>query len=147
MGAFEYLSVLISIIPALGMTRVLAGVGEMLQARSRRHIYWVHASWIVNLFLYLVVGLVDFLPLAQPAAMDVFLFVFVLISPNNLIWCHCYFFRGKAMSILPLTTRRIITRTIAPSLSSSLCLRWSISLTRCLRHPAFSSIRAAIHRQ
>jgi hypothetical protein len=35
MGAFEYLSVLISIILALGMTRVLAGVGEMLQARSR----------------------------------------------------------------------------------------------------------------
>jgi hypothetical protein len=56
MGAFEYLSVLISIILALGMTRVLAGVGEMLQARSRRHIYWVHAIWIVNLFLYLVIA-------------------------------------------------------------------------------------------
>jgi hypothetical protein len=28
MGAFEYLSVLISIILALGMTRVLAGVGR-----------------------------------------------------------------------------------------------------------------------
>ena len=41
MGAFEYLSVLISIILALGMTRVLAGVGEMLQARSRHRIYWV----------------------------------------------------------------------------------------------------------
>ena len=38
MGAFEYLSVLISIILALGMTRVLAGVGEMLQARSRPHL-------------------------------------------------------------------------------------------------------------
>jgi hypothetical protein len=47
MAAFEYLSVLISIILALGMTRVLAGVGEMLQARSHRRIYWVHAIWIV----------------------------------------------------------------------------------------------------
>jgi hypothetical protein len=54
MNAFEHLSVLISIILALGMTRVLAGVGEMLQARSHRHIYWVHAIWIVDLFLYLV---------------------------------------------------------------------------------------------
>src|SRR6266568_2684180 len=54
MDAFSYLSVLISIILALGMTRVLAGVGEMLQARSHRRIYWVHALWIVNLFLYLV---------------------------------------------------------------------------------------------
>src|SRR4030095_7570423 len=56
MGAFEYLSVLISIILALGMTRVRAGVGEMLQARSRRRVYWVHAIWIINVFLYLVVA-------------------------------------------------------------------------------------------
>ena len=56
MGAFEYLSVLISIILALGMTRVLGGVGEMLQARSRHRVYWVHAVWIVNLFLYLVIA-------------------------------------------------------------------------------------------
>jgi len=56
MGAFEYLSVLISIILALGMTRVLAGVGEMLQARSRHRIYWVHVIWIVNLFVYLAGG-------------------------------------------------------------------------------------------
>jgi hypothetical protein len=40
-NAFEYLSVLISIILALG-------VGEMLQARSRHHIYWVHAIWIIS---------------------------------------------------------------------------------------------------
>jgi hypothetical protein len=32
MNAFDYVSVLISIVLALGMTRVLAGVGEMLQA-------------------------------------------------------------------------------------------------------------------
>ena len=56
MDAFSYLSVLISIILALGMTRVLAGVGEMLQARSRRRLDWVHAIWVVNLFLYLVVA-------------------------------------------------------------------------------------------
>ena len=56
MGAFEYLSVLISIILALGMTRVLGGVGEMLQARSHRRIYWVHVVWIINLFLYLVIA-------------------------------------------------------------------------------------------
>jgi hypothetical protein len=41
MSALDYLSVLISFILALGMTRVLAGVGEMLQASSHRLIYWV----------------------------------------------------------------------------------------------------------
>jgi len=43
MDPFSYLSVLIFIILALGMTCVLAGVGEKLQARTRRRIYWVHA--------------------------------------------------------------------------------------------------------
>ncbi len=34
MDPFSYLSVLISIVLALGMTRVLAGVGEMMQATA-----------------------------------------------------------------------------------------------------------------
>jgi hypothetical protein len=55
MDPFSYLSVLISIILALGMTRVLAGVGEMLQARSRRRLLGARRL-VVNLFLYLVVA-------------------------------------------------------------------------------------------
>ncbi len=84
MSAFEYLSVLISIILALGMTRVLGGVGEMLQARSRRHIYWVHIVWIVNLFLYLVVAWWIFYRWHNQQPWTFFLFVFVLISPTIL---------------------------------------------------------------
>jgi len=71
MDPFSYLSVLISIILALGMTRVLAGVGEMLQARSRRRLYWVHAVESVFVFGG---GMVDFLSLAQSAALDIFPF-------------------------------------------------------------------------
>src|SRR5882724_11744532 len=84
MSAFEYLSVLISIILALGMTRVLAGVGEMLQARSRRRIYWVHIVWIVNLFLYLVVAWWIFYRWRNQQPWTFFLFIFVLISPTIL---------------------------------------------------------------
>jgi hypothetical protein len=83
-NAFEYLSVLISIILALGITRVLAGVGEMLQARSRRHIYWVHAIWIFNLFLWLVVAWWIFYRWRDQQPWTFFLFVFVLISPTIL---------------------------------------------------------------
>ena len=84
MGAFEYLSVLISIILALGMTRVLAGVGEMLQARSRRRIYWVHVLWIVNLFLYLVIAWWIFYRWRNQEPWNFYLFLFVLISPTIL---------------------------------------------------------------
>src|ERR1700747_3722441 len=84
MDAFNYLSVLISIILALGMTRVLAGVGEMLQARSRRHIYWVHAIWIINLFLYLVIAWWIFYRWRNQDPWRFLLFVFVLISPTLL---------------------------------------------------------------
>ena len=84
MSAFEYLSVLISIILALGMTRVLAGVGEMLQARSHRHIYWVHAIWIVNLFLYMVIAWWIFYRWRNQQPWTFFLFLFVLISPTIL---------------------------------------------------------------
>src|SRR5678809_365467 len=84
MGAFEYLSVLISIILALGMTRVLGGVGEMLQARSRHRIYWVHVIWIVNLFLYLVIAWWIFYRWRDQQPWNFYLFLFVLISPTIL---------------------------------------------------------------
>jgi hypothetical protein len=96
MGAFEYLSVLISIILALGMTRVLAGVGEMLQARSRRHIYWVHALWIVNLLLYLVIAWWIFYRWRDQQPWNFYLFLFVLISPTILYLASLLLFPREA---------------------------------------------------
>ena len=95
MDAFNYLSVLISIILALGMTRVLAGVGEMLQARSRRRIYWVHAVWIVNLFLYLVVAWWIFYRWRNQQPWTFFLFLFVLISPTILFLASLLLFPSE----------------------------------------------------
>jgi hypothetical protein len=96
MAAFEYLSVLISIILALGMTRVLGGVGEMLQARSRRRIYWVHAIWIINLFLYLVIAWWIFYRWRNQDPWRFLLFVFVLISPTLLYLTSLLLFPGES---------------------------------------------------
>lgn len=66
------------------MTKVLAGVGEMLQARSRHRLYWVHMIWIVNLFIYLVIAWWVFYRWRNQQPWTFLLFVFVLISPTLL---------------------------------------------------------------
>lgn len=96
MNPFEYLSVLISIVLALGMTRVLGGVGEMLQARSHRRVYWVHALWIVNLFIYLVVAWWIFYRWRNQQTWNFYLFVFVLISPTILYLASMLLFPREA---------------------------------------------------
>jgi len=66
------------------MTRVLGGVGDMLQARSRHRIYWVHVVWIVNLFLFLVIAWWIFYRWRDQQPWNFYLFLFVLISPTVL---------------------------------------------------------------
>ena len=63
MDPFSYLSVLISIILALGMTRVLASPALLGTRRLGREPVSVSGG-----------GVADFLSLAQPAAVDVFPF-------------------------------------------------------------------------
>src|SRR5947199_6017875 len=92
MDPFSYLSVLISIVLALGMTRVLQGLGEMLQARSHRRVYWVHAVWVLNIFLFLVVAWWVFYRWRFEQNWTFFLFVFVLISPTILYLCSLLLF-------------------------------------------------------
>jgi hypothetical protein len=96
---FSYLSVLISIVLALGMTRVLAGLGDMLQARSRRRIYWVHAVWTVNVFLYLVIAWWLFYRWRNQQLWTFFLFVFVLIAPTILYLASVLLFPREGSAV------------------------------------------------
>src|SRR5436190_22655870 len=123
MSPFEYLSVLISIVLALGMARVLAGVGEMLQASSHRQIHWVHVLWIVNLFLYLVVAWWIFYRWRNPAAVDVFSVRLCPYLANDLVpSIGATVSPGRRCRSYCQSTRRIITQIIAPFPSSSLYL-------------------------
>jgi hypothetical protein len=49
MGAFEYLSVLISIILGLAITQILQGFRDLMQARTRLTLYWPSVLWAILL--------------------------------------------------------------------------------------------------
>jgi hypothetical protein len=81
MAPFAYLSVLTSIVLAAGITRLLTGVGKMLQARHKIELDWVHLVWILNVFLYMVLNWWILFRWQTQQEWNYFLFLFVLISP------------------------------------------------------------------
>lgn len=54
MTFFEYVTVLVSIIVALGIAQILSGVARMIEKPQGQKIYWVHLLWAAWLFLYLI---------------------------------------------------------------------------------------------
>ena len=55
MSAFEFISVLLSIVVGLALTRVLSGVGRAMEIRRKIRFYWVQGVWTANVALLLVV--------------------------------------------------------------------------------------------
>ena len=52
MSLFEYVSVMVSVILALGIAQILTAVGAHLTRRDRSRAYWLHSVWLVVLALY-----------------------------------------------------------------------------------------------
>jgi hypothetical protein len=51
---FEYVSVLVSILIAFGISEILSGWGHLIRTRHAVRFYWLHAAWSVFLLLLLV---------------------------------------------------------------------------------------------
>jgi hypothetical protein len=81
MSAFEYIAVIVSVIIGLGLTRILQGVGGLLEARSRVRVYWVHLVFTG----IILVGHLQFWWLfwssRQLEAWSFFPFLFLLLQP------------------------------------------------------------------
>ena len=52
MSLFEYVSVMVSVILALGIAQILTGVGAFLVTKDRPRAYWLHAVWLAFLALF-----------------------------------------------------------------------------------------------
>src|SRR4029078_5459576 len=55
MYPFSYICVLTSIVAGLAVTRLVSGFGQLLQTRARTPPYWVHALWMVNVLLTIII--------------------------------------------------------------------------------------------
>jgi hypothetical protein len=82
MDPFSYLSFLTSIVLGLGITRVLAGFGKIVQSRGRFTHYWVHHVWAVNVFLYTTLNWWILFRWHSQPQWNFFLFLFILLSPT-----------------------------------------------------------------
>jgi hypothetical protein len=81
MDAFSYVSIVPSIIIALGMTRLLTGVGKILEKRGKIHTYWVHELWSLNVFLFMVLNWWILIRWESEQTWTFPLFLFLLLTP------------------------------------------------------------------
>ena len=56
MSTFEYLMALYAIVAGLGVSLLVRSIGQIIEARDRVRLYWVHGCWIALIFVAHVVS-------------------------------------------------------------------------------------------
>ena len=54
MSTFEFVTILLSIVVGLGVTRLLGGFGRAIEIRGQLKVYWVQVIWSINVALALL---------------------------------------------------------------------------------------------
>lgn len=86
MDAFEYLSVLISIVLGLALTQLLTSAGRLVQARSRVRAHWPALIWVGTLLAILVQSWWAMFDLRDHGGWNVGQFALVLAHPTLLFF-------------------------------------------------------------
>lgn len=102
-SAFEYVTVLISIILGLGITQILTGIADLIHKSERVTVYWPHLVWILFVLLlhiqewWLIYELKTYQPWRLPT------FLFIMAYPVNLFVLarilFPYALKGKAIDL------------------------------------------------
>jgi hypothetical protein len=82
MDAFSYVSVLTSIVLALGIARLLVGAGKLMEKRGQMRLYWVHLMWVANVFLFLAMEWWILFRWQSWTDWNFFLYFFLIASPT-----------------------------------------------------------------
>jgi hypothetical protein len=112
MDPFSYIIVLTSIVLGLGVTRLVGGLGHLMQTRKHKRTYWVHTLWMINLLLAMtIVWWVAYRWRVQEH-WTLLLFIWLLLSPTILYLIASLLFPDQDESRSPID-RLIFTRIIA----------------------------------
>jgi hypothetical protein len=85
MEAFNYLTVMVSVVVGLGLTQLLAGIGNFVQIRRRVTFYWLHTCWVLLLIVLHLHMWWSFWVLRQVSDWTYGTFAFVLMGPSMLV--------------------------------------------------------------
>jgi hypothetical protein len=83
-SAFEYVTVLISIVLGLGITQVLTGIADLIHQSKRVKVYWPHLIWVLLVLImhvqdwWVTYDLKNYAPWRLPT------FLFTMLYPVNL---------------------------------------------------------------
>jgi hypothetical protein len=100
MDPFEYLVVLTSIVLGLAVTRVIAGVGNIIQTRRKKRSYWVHIVWMINLLLTITIVWWVAYRWRMQQHWTFFLFLWLLLTPTLLYLISALIFPDTDEAVL-----------------------------------------------
>lgn len=81
MSAFEYLLALYAIVAGLGISLLVRSIGQMIEARDRVQLYWVHSCWLLLIFVANVVSWFALWQFSQHAPWTVLQVLLLLCVP------------------------------------------------------------------
>jgi hypothetical protein len=156
MKAFQFILSLYSIVAGLGITVLVRGVAQMIEARDRVRRYWVHSCWIVILFVVNVASWLSMWDVRDHATWTVLEALLLLLVPmflyivsylaipdpdndDQLDMRAYYFMHSKwmqAMLFLSLMSGSTATRVIED--------RWDMGLGDALRIAAMLALLPGI---
>ncbi|HKP93377.1 MAG TPA: hypothetical protein VJS88_05730 [Chthoniobacterales bacterium] len=96
MDPFEYVCVLTSIVAGLAVTRLVGGIGQLLQTRKRTPGYWVHALWMANTLMSVIITWWIQYRWRTTGQWTLFLVLWLLVAPINLYLAAALLFPNEA---------------------------------------------------
>jgi len=95
MEPFEYVCVLTSIVAGLAVARLVGGLGQLIQTWRRTPGYWVHAFWMVNTLMTVIISWWVQYRWRTAEHWTLFLVLWLLVAPINLYLASALLFPNE----------------------------------------------------